>query len=133
MRLRGFRMAERITAAQYNAKSKKRSKYGAKKTVVDGITFASKKEAARWVDLNRLQDAGDIGQLERQVPIVLQGQNGAILTKTGRERTYVADFKYIDWRLNGVWVIEDSKGYPTPEFELKMAILAAQNVVLTIT
>ena len=124
-------MTERMTAAAF--KAKRRSKYGATKTVVDGIKFDSKKEAARWVDLNRLQDAGHVAQLERQVPIVLQGKNGPLLTKTGRERTYVADFKYVDWRLNGVWIIEDVKGYETAEFKLKRAILEAQNVTLTIT
>jgi hypothetical protein len=28
-------------------------------------------------------------------------------------------------------VVEDSKGYPTPEYKLKRAILAAQNVTIT--
>ena len=127
-------MSDRMTAAQYKKTPKKRSKYGAVKTVRDGIKFDSKKEADRWTVLNKLQDAGEISNLQRQVRIPLWGQGGPIMTKGGtKQRTYVADFKYVDWRLNGIWVIEDAKGYETPEFDLKRAILNAQNVTLTIT
>jgi len=34
------------------------NKYGAKKTVVDNITFDSKKEAARYQELKLLEKAG---------------------------------------------------------------------------
>ena len=123
-----------MTAAQFNAKPKKRAKYGAKKTTVDGIKFDSKAEALRWLVLKDLEKAGDIQNLERQVKIPLWGQSGAILTDSGKkQRTYVADFRYVDWRLNGVIVIEDKKGFETPEFKLKRAILEAQNVTLLIT
>ena len=50
-----------------------------------------------------------------------------IRTPTGRVAHYVADFIYIDNR-TGLEVIEDAKGYPTPEYKLKRAILAAQGV-----
>lgn len=130
-------MSKTITAAQLNAmlkKDAKRSKYGAKKVVVDGLTFDSKKEANRWCELVQLQKAGLIARLERQVRIPLVGERGPIMTDSGKsQRCYVADFKYIDWRINGVWVIEDSKGMATPEFKLKKAILAAQNITVTVT
>jgi hypothetical protein len=128
-------MVERMTAAAFKAKKPaKRSKYNAKRVEVDGIMFDSKSEAARWVELNRLQDAGEIAQLERQVKIPLWGRYGPIMTKSGKQQAvYVADFRYIDWSKNGVVVIEDRKGMETPEFSLKNAILAAQRVVVTIT
>ena len=128
-------MTERMTAAAFKAKKPtKRSKYGAKKIIVDGIKFDSKNEAARWAELNRLQDAGDIAQLERQVRIPLWGQQGPIMTKSGkRQAVYIADFRYIDWTKDGVLVIEDSKGMETPEFSLKKAILNAQRINLFIT
>ena len=44
-----------------------RSKYGARKTIVDGITFDSKKEANRYRELKLLEDAGEIEKLKMQV------------------------------------------------------------------
>lgn len=130
-------MTDRMTAEQLKAsqpKPAKRSKYGAKKHIVDGIKFDSIKEANRWIDLNHLQDAGRITNLERQVKIPLWGRDGPIMTDSGKtQRVYVADFRYVDWDLNGVIVIEDSKGMETPEFKLKKAILNAQNIDVFIT
>lgn len=112
----------------------KRTKYGSKTVKRDGITFHSKKEADRWSQLKLLEKAGRITNLERQVKIPLWGRDGPVMTDKGtRQRTYVADFTYVDWDLNGVKVIEDSKGFETPEFKLKRAILEAQNVSLLIT
>ncbi|MBS6476088.1 MAG: DUF1064 domain-containing protein, partial [Clostridiales bacterium] len=42
-------------------------KYRSKKTTVDGITFDSRREAARWQELKLLERAGSITELERQV------------------------------------------------------------------
>lgn len=42
------------------------SKYKAKKTKVDGITFDSKKEAERYRQLKMLENAGHISDLELQ-------------------------------------------------------------------
>jgi dsDNA-binding SOS-regulon protein len=46
--------------------AKRKNKYNAKKTVVDGITFHSKKEADRYCELRLLQKAGQISHLELQ-------------------------------------------------------------------
>lgn len=100
---------------------------GTEPIVVDGIRFASKREARRWSELRLLERAGQIADLERQVPIVLQGRDGPILTRTGRHMKYVADFRYVD-RRNGAVVIEDAKGWATDAFALKRAILAAMGV-----
>lgn len=102
-------------------------KFGAKAETVDGIRFASKREARRWGELQLLQRAGQIMNLRRQVKFQLVGRDGPILTPGGRVAQYVADFVYVDNR-NGLEVIEDAKGYPTPEYKLKRAILAAQNI-----
>ena len=128
-------MTERMTAAAFKAKPKpKRSKYGAKRTVRDGFRFDSIAEANRWSQLRLRELAGEITNLERQVKIPLFGRDGPIMTDSGKsQRTYVADFRYIDWDLNGVTVIEDKKGFETPEFKLKKAILSAQNVEILIT
>lgn len=105
----------------------KRPKYGNKKVIFDGMTFDSQRECSRWQGLRFLEAARHIANLERQVPIELMGQNGPILTPTGRKMRYVADFKYFDVRTGAV-VIEDAKGFKTPEYKIKAAILAAMGL-----
>lgn len=91
------------------------SKYHAKKTVVDGIEFDSRHEADRWVELKILQRAGVISQLKRQVRFdlvpPLSGERGV---------SYYADFTYIQ---NGKLVVEDAKGYKTPEYIIKRKLM----------
>lgn len=102
------------------------TKFGARATVIDGIRFDSKREAKRWGELQWLQKAGEITDLERQVDIALMGQSGPIMTDSGkRVRRYVADFRY---KKDGLVVIEDAKGFPTPEYKIKRAILAAMGL-----
>jgi len=105
----------------------RKSKYGAVKAVIDDITFDSKKEARRYSELLLLVKAGEIEHLELQVQIELRGESGPLLTPTGRPMTYVADFVYRDAH-TGHCVIEDTKGFKTPVYLLKKAILAAQGV-----
>lgn len=95
------------------------TKYHAQKTVIDGITFASRLEGERYQQLRLLEKAGDIGDLKLQPE--LQIMEGWIDPETGekhRSRFYVGDFKYLDIR-NHCWVIEDTKGVETTEFRLK--------------
>lgn len=105
----------------------RKSKYGARKTVVDGITFDSEKEARRWQQLKALQDTGKIDGLQRQIKIQLipaQREPDVIGPKGGRkpgklierECSYIADFYYIE---NGKQVVEDTKGVRTPEYIIK--------------
>ena len=104
-------------------------KYGAKAATVGAEKFSSKREARRFIDLQLLARGGEIRDLRRQVKILLKGANGPILTPTGRKASYVADFVYTDCR-TGAEVIEDAKGFATPEYKLKLAILAAQGVTI---
>ena len=80
------------------------NKYGAKRMVVDGIEFASKKEANRYCELKLMEKAGLIKELKRQVRIEL-------VPKTDKYRavTYVADFQYRDVK-TGLVQFEDVKG-----------------------
>ncbi len=93
----------------------KRSKYGAKKTEVDGIVFDSKKEARRYSELKILLKAGLIGQLELQVPFELN-KGGSHSLK------YIADFVYID-TTTGEKVVEDVKGFRTREYKKKKRLM----------
>lgn len=114
----------------------RRSKYGNRKTVVDGITFDSKKEANRFRELQLLERAGKITALQRQVKYVLiptqrefsneiykkgahQGhfKPGKVLEK---ECSYIADFAYIQ---NGAYVIEDTKGVRTEAYKIKRKLM----------
>lgn len=49
----------------------KRHKYSAQKVVYDGITFHSKKEGRRYLDLKLLEKSGQISRLRLQVPFTL--------------------------------------------------------------
>lgn len=127
-----FTHVDKITAGVVRnelAIRKTRAKYGANRTTTaDGIPHDSKREAKRWTELQILQQTGHISDLRRQVPFGLEGRDGPIMTDSGKkQRSYVADFHYFD-RRNGVWVIEDAKGFPTKEYKLKRAIMAAQGV-----
>jgi len=91
-------------------------KYGNRKTVVDGITFHSAKEAKRYGELKLLQRAGEITSLELQprFPIVINGVKVC---------TYVGDFGYVDH--TGSPVIEDCKGFKTAIYRLKAKLMKA--------
>ena len=96
------------------------NKYGAIRTEVDGITFASKAEARRYSQLRLLEQAGEIAYLELQpaYPLVVNGLS------VGR---YVADFRYLD-RVTGEWVTEDVKGgaaTKTAVYRLKAKLVKA--------
>ena len=98
-----------------------KSKYGAKLTVVDGITFASKREAIRYAILKQKERVGMISKLELQprFPIVIDCSQ-VRYPNTNRPLSYVADFSYIE---NGARVIEDVKGMDTPLSKFKRAIV----------
>ena len=85
-----------------------KSKYGAVRVrTVDGIEHDSKKEAARWQELNLMLRARLIEDLQRQVRFeVIPKQEGE------RPCTYIADFVYID-RKTGEKIVEDVKSPAT--------------------
>jgi len=72
---------------------------------LDGITFASKKEATRYATLKLLERAGKIRDLKLQPKFPVE-INGRPFT------TYTADFQFYDRELGRV-VIEDSKSTGT--------------------
>lgn len=99
------------------------SKYHAKKTVVDGIEFDSAKEAKRYTRLRALEDAGKIHGLRLQVPFELVPSFECDGVKY-RGMRYVADFVYVR---DGKAVVEDCKGFKTPEYKLKKKLMAYIN------
>ena len=106
------------------------SKYGAKKTMVGDVQFASKKEAQRFMELQLLERAGEISNLRRQVKIDLIGQYRPMYTRTGRKMKYTADFAYVE---DGIEVIEECKGHWTRDFEVRYAVAIAMGLNLRVT
>lgn len=121
----------------YRGKMPKKSKYGAKKQTItnsDGtvITFDSKKETQRFIELRYMEQAGLISDLKRQVKFVLIpaqrepdeiGKRGGV--KKGKviekEVSYIADFTYTD--KEGRFVVEDVKGVKTHEYVIKRKMM----------
>lgn len=100
------------------------NKYHNKKITIDGITFDSKKEGNRYLELKLLLRANEIKDLELQPRFELQ-PSFKKNNKTYRKIEYVADFKYFDNRLNKI-VVEDTKGYRTKEYILKKKLFEYQ-------
>lgn len=95
----------------------KRHKYGAKRTIIDGQSFASKAEAAHFCTLRLLERAGHIHSLQLQTRFYLK-VNGLLICK------YVADFVYYDTR-DGKRHIIDVKGYSTALYVIKKKLMLA--------
>lgn len=107
------------------------SKYNAKKTEYNGMTFDSKRELKRYMELELLEKNGDIKNLQRQVKYVLipvQREPDIIGKKGGvkkgkvieRECSYTADFTYEE---DGETVVEDSKGFKTKDYSIKRKLM----------
>ncbi len=101
-----------------------RSKYRAIRTTVDGVTFASKAEAARYSELKLLERSGYITGLilQPRFPLIVDGKKIC---------SYVADFGYQD--KSNRHVIEDVKGVQTPVYKLKSKLFHALFPMLRIT
>lgn len=105
-----------------------RSKYYAVPAVVDGIRFASTKEARRYQELRWLEAAGVVRDLERQPRYALEvfelhrGAAGAIVP-CGH---YTADFRYVDVATGAV-VVEDvkSRATATTAYRLRKRLIEA--------
>lgn len=104
------------------------NKFGAIATTVDGIRFDSMKEARRWGELRILEKGGEIRNLRRQVRIDLEGKNGPLRTRTGRQMRLTIDFVYEDKRLNWAEVYEDSKGAITRDYEVRKSVAEAMGL-----
>lgn len=96
------------------------AKYHNRKTCRNGITYDSAKEARRHAELLLLEKVGAIQGLARQVKYELipsQRIGGRVVE---RACIYIADFVYTE---NGAVVVEDTKGYRTPEYIIKRKLM----------
>ena len=107
---------EAKTEAKNHVAERPRTKYRNKKTRVGSLMFDSKLEAARYVDLKKLEEGGVISGLQCQVPFKIE-VNDQLICK------YLADFVYRD--CDGKRVVEDVKGKKTPVYALKKKMMRA--------
>lgn len=114
--------------------NKPKSKYHNETVEVDGIRYDSKHEALRHNFLKLMEQAGEISNLRYHVKYTLFPK-GTIdirrlpdgreieLKRYDREHWYEADFVYVNKK--GEEVVEDFKGYETPEFKEKRVMFKA--------
>lgn len=126
-------------------KGSRTGKYGAKKTVADGITFDSKKEAQRYHELKLMQQSGQITQLRFQPRYTLFAltlehadlrdcYSGIVSNRRQFVCEYVADFEYrqTEGTVLGIvtrTVVEDVKSPATRKkevYRLKRKLFEAQ-------
>jgi hypothetical protein len=87
-----------------------RHKYNAQRTEIDGIKFASKKEAAYYQQLLLARRSGDLLFFLQQVPFHLPGGT-----------RYVCDFAEF-WK-DGEVRFTDVKGFKTPMYKVKVRMV----------
>ena len=93
-------------------KTPKRNKFNAQKIELDGMTFDSKKEHKRYIELKAMQQRGEIFGLEHHTKFDL-----APKTKLEGEKRvkpalrYFADFTY--YNTQGEYIVEDVKSAAT--------------------
>ena len=109
---------------------KKRSKYGNRKVVRDGIKFDSEREAARFAELKVLRAMGKIRDLRLQANFTLVEGYKTIEGKCIKPMVYRADFVYeraTEPDCNGTvhWLreVEDAKGAKTKDYLLKKKLM----------
>ncbi len=114
-RLKRAALANLLRTGSLPARSR-RSKWRNIKVELDGHKFDSKKEARRYErDLEPLLQAGRIKNLRFQVWYRLD-VNGHLICR------YRADFVYEE---DGEEIVEDVKGFKTPEYKLKAKLMLA--------
>lgn len=125
-------MTERMSAKQFKAEKladSKPAKYRNKKVQLGGLRFDSKREAARYQVLKAREAAGEISHLELQPRFKLRCGDRPVTFDSGRQAVYVADFAYFDGEKR---IVEDAKGFRTPEYKLKRAIVHAMHPAVKI-
>ena len=102
-----------------------KNKYYTRKVKINGIQFDSVKEAKRYTELQLLQRAGVISDLQRQVSFELipaQYIDGKLVE---RKATYIADFVYLE---GGEKIVEDVKGVKTDVYKLKKKLMLMKGI-----
>lgn len=92
-------------------------KFYAKPKTIDNIRFASSSEAHRYVELRRMEKLGIISGLVLQKKFSFEVAGKHICN-------YICDFVYKAPGIDKL-VVEDVKGFETPEFKIKKKLFLA--------
>lgn len=101
-------------------KLKAKTKFNNQMINVDNKLFKSKFEATRYAELKMLEKNNEISDLKTQVPFIILDE---FTDNTGIKHScvkYYADFTYYR---NGVFVIEETKGFTTDVYKLKRKLI----------
>ncbi|WP_151690790.1 DUF1064 domain-containing protein [Acinetobacter junii] len=94
------------------AKVAKRNKFNAQKVELDGMTFDSKKEHKRYIELKAMQQRGEIFGLEHHTKFELAPKTKLEGEKRSKPALrYFADFTY--YISSGEYIVEDVKSAAT--------------------
>ncbi len=94
------------------AKVAKRNKFNAQKIELDGMTFDSKKEHKRYIELKAMQQRGEIFSLEHHTKFELAPKTKLEGEKRAKPALrYFADFTY--YNTQGEYIVEDVKSAAT--------------------
>ena len=93
-------------------KAAKRNKFNAQKVEMDGMTFDSKKEHKRYIELKAMQQRGEIRDLQHHTKFELAPKTKLEGEKRAKPALrYFADFTYYNTR--GEYIVEDVKSAAT--------------------
>ena len=92
------------------------TKYHNRKTLYQGIQFDSRREENRYRELELLEKAGEIRNLE------LQPRYDFIVNGKKLKHYYKADFRYEEVATQTV-IVEDVKGFRTKDYKLKKELV----------
>lgn len=93
-------------------KAAKRNKFNAQKIELDGMTFDSKKEHKRYIELKAMQQRGEIFGLEHHTKFELAPKTKLEGEKRAKPALrYLADFTY--YISTGEYIVEDVKSAAT--------------------
>lgn len=149
-------LAKPVPAVPMAGTAEKKSKYHNVKVVVNGICFASKKEARRYLQLMDAAREGVISDLRLQQDFTLQEAYTTPEGKRIRAIRYQADFTYkiewagynvptsisfddleywrqaVLWYGHGTMVVEDTKSRPTktPQYMMKYKMMADKGYII---
>jgi hypothetical protein len=120
---------ERITG-----EAPKRNKYRVapkEERTVDGIVFASKREAQHYIALRFMEKVNLIRNLKRQPRYILQPKMTLADGTKQRAIIYIADFEF---ERDGRTVVVDVKGMELPQWKMKAKMFRAkyQDLILEV-
>lgn len=97
--------------------------YNNQRTIIDGISFASKAESRRYQQLKERAELGQIHYLRVHPYYLLFPAFRDRLGRHHRAISYTADFAYVIIQEDGRrFIVEDVKGPRTPDYQIRVKI-----------